>query len=69
MNDSDRERLIMEEEKYYENLDAEKIEDEAEREKRDKEEKRLALKKKLLETAPLRYKMKVEFTKKAHIVR
>ena len=63
MNDSDRERLIMEEEKYYENLDAEKIEDEAEREKRDKEEKRLALKKKLLEAAPLRYKMKVEFTK------
>ncbi len=34
MEDSERERLIMEEEKYYENLDANKLEDEEERERR-----------------------------------
>jgi len=38
LGDTDRERLIMEEEKYYENLDANKLEDEEEREKRKLEE-------------------------------
>ena len=34
LEDTERERLIMEEEKYYENLDENKIEDEEERQKR-----------------------------------
>jgi hypothetical protein len=31
MDDTERERIIMEEEKYYENLDEHKLEDEEER--------------------------------------
>lgn len=64
MEDSERERLIMEEEKYYENLDANKLEDEEERERRTQDEKREALKKKLYDAAPLRYKMRVKYDKR-----
>ena len=64
LGDTDRERLIMEEEKYYENLDANKLEDEEERERRTQNEKREALKKKLYDTAPLRYKMRVKYDKR-----
>ena len=54
----------MEEEKYYENLDANKLEDEEERERRNQQEKREALKKKLYDAAPLRYKMRVKYDKR-----
>jgi len=64
LGDTERERLIMEEEKYYENLDVKKLEDEEERERRNQKEKREALKKKLYDAAPLRYKMRVKYDRR-----
>lgn len=61
LNDSDRERIIMEEEKYYEDLDEHKIEDEEERKKRNDEANRERIRQRLYEMAPLRYKMKIKF--------
>lgn len=51
----------MEEEKYYENLDEHKLEDEEERQKRNEEEKREKIRQRLYDMAPLRYKMKLKF--------
>ena len=51
----------MEEMKYYENVDHEKLEDEREREKREMKEKIMRHKQLMSENAPLRYKMKIGF--------
>ena len=54
---------VMEELKYYENLDLEKLEDEHQREMREKREEQMRQKQKLTNDAPLRHKMKIGFIK------
>jgi hypothetical protein len=53
----------MEELKYYENLDVQKLEDEHQREVRERKEALEQHKKDLSDNAPLRYKMKIGFIK------
>jgi hypothetical protein len=51
----------MEEMRYYENLDAVKMEDEEERKQREDKLKREEERQRLHKIAPLRFKMKVKF--------
>lgn len=62
-DDEYEERLIMEEMRYYENLDAEKLENEEERKVRDERLKREEERARFHKMAPLRFKMKIKYQK------
>ena len=55
--------MIMEEIKYYEAVDHQRMEDDEQREIREEKVKKDAVKLKLMESAPLRYKMKIKYVK------
>lgn len=53
--------MIMEEIKYYEAVDHQRMEDDEQREIREENEKKRVIKQKLIDCAPLRYRMKIKY--------